>query len=270
MKHLTVGDARFHVVDRGSGPPLLFVHGFPLDHQMWVGQIEALADEYRVIAPDLRGFGESESTLEVAPMEGYADDLARILDALEVTQPVTLCGLSMGGYIAWQFWKRHPGRLDKLILCDTRAAADTAEAAEDRRTLAKDVLAQGTSMLVDAMIPKLFSKSSRQRRADVVTATATVIRTSNRMSVAAALRGMAQRPDATPWLPHIRIPALVLCGAEDVITGVDEMKAMARQLPNATFDVVPDSGHMAPLENPDHVNRAIRRFLREARTATGS
>jgi pimeloyl-ACP methyl ester carboxylesterase len=269
MKTVTVGDTNLHVVDQGSGPPLLLVHGFPLDHQMWAGQIEALSGEYRVIAPDLRGFGDSESKLEVVPMQRYADDLAGILDALEVAPSVTLCGLSMGGYVAWQFWKRHPQKLDKLILCDTRAAADTPEAAEARRVLAKDVLVQGTTMLAEAMIPKLFSKSSRERRADLVTATATVIRTSNRMSVAAALRGMAERPDATPWLSQIRIPALVICGEEDALTEVDEMEQLAAQLPQAQFVVVPGCGHLAPLEDPDTVNRAIRLFLKEAQTGTG-
>jgi 3-oxoadipate enol-lactonase len=270
MKTLAIADTRFHLVDQGSGPPLLFVHGFPLDHQMWLGQIDALADEYRVLAPDLRGFGESESNLEVVSMERYADDLANILDALEIEQPVSLCGLSMGGYVAWQFWKRHPGKLDKLILCDTRAAADSIEAAQARKKLAKDVLAQGTSMLVETMIPKLFSRMSRENKPDIVQATTAVIRTANRMGVAAALRGMADRPDVAHWLPQIRIPTLVVCGEEDAISGVSEMSEIADQLPQATFTVVPDCGHMAPLEDPQFVNRAIRDFLKEAETETGS
>ncbi len=270
MKTLAIADTKFHLVDQGSGPPLLFVHGFPLDHQMWLGQIDALADEYRVLAPDLRGFGESESSLEVVSMERYADDLVSILDALEVDQPVSLCGLSMGGYVAWQFWKRHARKLDKLILCDTRAVADSTEAALARRELAKDVLAQGTSMLVEAMIPKLFSSKSREKKPDIVEATSAVIQKANRMGVAAALRGMADRPDVTHWLRQIRVPTLVVCGEEDAISVVSEMGEIADQLPQATFTVVPDCGHMAPLEDPAFVNRAIRDFLREAQTETGS
>ncbi len=261
MKKLTVAGTQLHVVERGNGPPLLFVHGFPLDHQMWHGQIEAFSQDFRVIAPDLRGFGDSEANLEDVSMATFADDLASLLDVLLVDQPVSFCGLSMGGYVAWQFWKRHRPRLDKLILCDTRAAADSREAAEARRETAERVLEQGTGMLVDTMIPKLFSTKTRNTNPAIVDATATVIRNANARGVAAALRGMAGRPDVTSWLPDVQVPTLVICGQHDAISAVSEMQTLADQLPEATFVVIPECGHMAPLEDPEYVNQALRTFL---------
>src|SRR5689334_18519351 len=132
MPSISFGSASLHVVDQGRGQPLLLVHGFPLDHTMWRGQIDALSKTHRVLAPDLRGFGKSSPVGgddAVLTMAQLADDLATMLTALQITEPVTFCGLSMGGYVAWQFAARHTGLLRRLILCDTKAAADTKEAA---------------------------------------------------------------------------------------------------------------------------------------------
>src|SRR4051812_14800581 len=126
MPTLTVNQASLHVVDEGSGPPLLLVHGFPLDHSMWRHQIAHFAATHRVIAPDLRGFGRSSVTPGVVTMKQFADDLAAILPALGENRPVVLCGLSMGGYVAWQFVEHHPSKLAALIVCDSKAATDSA------------------------------------------------------------------------------------------------------------------------------------------------
>ncbi|MHB0957656.1 MAG: alpha/beta fold hydrolase [Pirellulaceae bacterium] len=262
MKRVNISSGQLNVVERGSGSPLLLVHGFPLDHQMWLGQITELAEEFRVLAPDLRGFGQSSDAMGTLTMEQYADDLAELLDALRITEPVALCGLSMGGYVAWQFWRKHAARLSHLILCDTRAVADTPEAAQTRLQTADQVVAEGTSVLVETMMPKLFAERTRRERSAVIRATEQVIRSARPAGVAAALRGMAQREDATPWLSTITLPTLVVCGQEDAISSVTEMEQIARAIPNAQFVVVPACGHMAPLEGPEHVNRAVREFLR--------
>src|SRR5689334_15957289 len=133
---------RLNVLDQGAGPVLLFVHGFPLNHSMWREQVAALGDGHRIIAPDLRGFGQSTGAGETITMAQLADDLAALLDALNIVEPITLCGLSMGGYVAFEFWRRHTSRLARLILCDTQAGADTPEAARGRLELAAKVLAQ--------------------------------------------------------------------------------------------------------------------------------
>jgi pimeloyl-ACP methyl ester carboxylesterase len=261
MKTVKLRDATLSIADVGSGPTLLLVHGFPLDHSMWRHQLESLGDKYRVIAPDLRGFGASTGATDTITMDQLADDLADLLDGLDIAEPVTFCGLSMGGYVAWQFWQRHASRLDRLILCDTRAVADTDEAARGRSDMAQRVLSEGATIVAEAMLPKLFAETTIRERADIVEATRRVMQATAPVTVAGALRGMAQRPDMTSELPNVDVPTLVMCGEYDVISTVDEMRSIADALPNANFVEVSGSGHMSPLEDPITVNAAIRSFL---------
>jgi len=248
--------------------PLVLVHGFPLDHSMWHTQIELLSSSFLVIAPDLRGFGGSPAVAGTATMEQMADDLAALLDALDVDEPVVLCGLSMGGYVGFQFWRKHRARLRALVLCDTRAVADTSEAAAGRLKLAETVLRDGTGPLADAMIPKLFAPATIERETEMVESQRQVILAASREGVAAALRGMAARPSAVDYLPQIALPTLVVVGSDDVISTPDEMRGIAAAIPGSDVVVIPHSGHMTPLENPAAFNVAIERFL--ARVEKGS
>jgi 3-oxoadipate enol-lactonase len=261
MPRIALPDVTLHVEDRGAGPVLLLVHGFPLDHQMWRYQAEAFSASHRLLIPDLRGFGQSGITPGVVTMERYADDLAALLDALEIQEPITLCGLSMGGYVAWQFALRHRARLGRLVLCDTRAAADTPAGALGRLENADRVLREGAHSLVAGMMEKLFAPATRQQQPEMVEATRQVMLAAAPDGIAAALRGMAERPDIGPRLGEIDVPALVVGGEEDAIVPIDEMRAMAAQLPRGTFVAVPGAGHMAPLEQPAAVNEALRNFL---------
>ncbi len=255
------GDVELAVIERGTGMPLLLVHGFPLDHSMWNAQIEALGRQWRVIAPDLRGFGASQITPGAVSMDQMADDLAALLDALHVTEPVVLIGLSMGGYVAFQFLRRHAHRLRGLVLCDTRAVPDTAEGAAGRHKLAAQVLGQGAAPVADAMLPKLFGPQARESDPDAVAATRRVILANQPAGIAAALLGMAQRADMTGDLPHIALPTLIIVGQDDAISTVDEMRGMAHSIPHCEFVVIPRSGHMTPLENPVAFNEAVEQFL---------
>jgi 3-oxoadipate enol-lactonase len=250
-----------HFVQRGQGTPLVLVHGYPLDHSMWIGQLDGLSDVFRVIAPDLRGFGGSELTPGTATMAQMADDLADLLDSLAIRQPVMLCGLSMGGYVAWQFALRHRSRLAKLIVCDTRAVADSADAAAGRLKTAEKVLAEGSGVAAEALIPKLFAPQTYERQPEIVEATRQVILGTQPEGIAAALRGMAERPDVTSALKEIDIPALVLCGEHDGISPPAEMRQIAASLPNARYVEIDGAGHMAPLEQSKRVNDEIRTFL---------
>lgn len=261
MKTVTLGTNRFAVDDRGSGPPVLFVHGFPLDHTMWQAQCSAFESTYRVIAPDLRGFGASDVTIGTVTMEQMADDCAAILDALGVAEPVALIGLSMGGYVAWQFLRKHAARLGKLVLCDTRAAADTPQGGETRLKMAEHVLAHGTSAVAEAMLPKLFAPSTAERHPHVVDAVRQMILHAPPQGVAAAQRGMAQRLDMTAMLPTIKTQTLVICGEHDAISPLEEMRGIAADIPGARLAIIRDAGHMAPMENPLAVNAALREFL---------
>jgi pimeloyl-ACP methyl ester carboxylesterase len=261
MKSISVGDISLAYFETGKGPPLLLVHGFPLDHTMWKHQIADLSSIARLIAPDLRGFGKSGVTEGSVTMEQFADDLKALLDALGVAEPVTLCGLSMGGYIAFQFVRKYQQRVGKLILCDTRALPDSPEAAAGRRTNAQKVMENGPKELAEALMGKMFAPSSNERRKEDVEAALAVMLASPRQGIAAALLGMAQRPDSTALLPAIRVPTLVLVGEHDVISPPAEMRTLAAAIPSARFAVIRNAGHMAPLEQPQEVNRLIREFL---------
>lgn len=261
MSLVQVGEVCLNVVERGHGTPLVLVHGYPLDHSMWSGQLDGLAAACRVIAPDLRGFGASEATPGTVTMEQMADDLAGLLDALAIKQPIVFCGLSMGGYVAWQFAFRHRPRLAKLILCDTRAVADTPEVAAGRRKTAEKVLVEGAEVAADAMLPKLFAPATYAEQPQVVEATRKVMLRTKTEGITAALRGMAERPDVTSRLNEIDVPALVLCGQHDGIAPPSEMRQIAAKLPNSRFVEIAAAGHMAPLEQPEAVNAAIRAFL---------
>jgi 3-oxoadipate enol-lactonase len=261
MPRIGAGQISLNVVERGSGPPLLLVHGYPLDHSMWQGQIEAFADRCRVIAPDLRGFGESDATPGTVTMAQMADDVAGLLDALSVKEPITFCGLSMGGYVAWQFALRHRSRLARLIQCDTRAIADSPDAAEGRRKMADRVLAEGPHVAADALIPKLFAPATFQQQPQIVEATRQVILQTRPDGIAAALRGMAERPDVTARLGEFDVPALLIGGQHDAISPADEMRQIAAKMPDARFVEIANAGHMAPLEQPAAVNAAMREYL---------
>lgn len=260
LKRIDISGATLSVNDVGQGPPILFVHGFPLDHTMWREQVIDLSRDHRCIAPDLRGFGQSTVTEGKVSMEQFADDLAALLDAMAVTEPVVLCGLSMGGYIAWQFERRNAARLRGLILCDTRAVPDSAEAAANRLKLADDVIRTGPELVANAMLPKFFSERESNLRSMLKEELRRVILATDPRGIAAASRGMAERADARLWLATIGCPALVLVGEQDIISPPAEMSEIAAALPHATFRLIPDSGHLAPLENPQSVNEAIRSF----------
>lgn len=264
IKHITAGDGNeFAVFDHGTGVPLLLVHGFPLDHTMWRGQIEGLADRCRIIAPDLRGFGGSGVTSGTVTMDRFASDLVDIVNVLDVTEPVVYCGLSMGGYIGWRFAQQAVDRMRALIQCDTRAAADAPDAAENRLRVAESVMENGTAPLARAMLEKLFAAKTRAEQPDVVESVQQTIVQTDPAGVAAASRGMAERVDSTPDLKNITAPTLLICGAEDAITTAAEMESLTQHLPAARYVEIADAGHMAPLEQPQATNAAIRQFLDE-------
>jgi 3-oxoadipate enol-lactonase len=248
-----------------SGPRdadvLLLVHGFPFSSAMWRPQLESLPLGWRVVAPDLRGFGASPAAgTDVLTMDAMADDLAALLDELGVRTAV-FCGLSMGGYIAFAMLRRHAARLRALVLCDTRPGADTDEARRGRLEGAALVTAQGTAPLIDSLLPKLLSAETRRDRPEVEQEVREMMQAQPAETVAAALRGMAARPDSTPLLRSIVVPTRIIVGAADQITPVGEAQLMARAIPGALLEVIPDAGHMPNLENQDAFDRVLDGFL---------
>lgn len=261
MKRLVANEIELETVDQGRGRPLVFVHGFPLDHTIWNAQVDELSGRYRVIAPDLRGFGASGVTEGTVTMDTMADDLAALLDSLGVEEPVVLCGLSMGGYVAWQFRRRHASRLGALVLCDTRAGADSPEAAAGRLATADAVIAEGPAALVEGMVPKLLAEATLRGRPQLVESVRKMMLATDPRGIAAAARGMAERPDSTELLAKIDFPTLVIVGRHDALSTVDQMRSMAEAIPGARLVEIAEAGHLSPLENPAAVNAALGEFL---------
>ena len=265
MKTAQLSSTKIAYVDEGHGLPILLVHGFPLDHTMWDAQIAAQAPRARVIAPDLRGFGQTPlaegDTERGIGMEAYADDLAELLDVLAVREPIVLAGFSMGGYVAWQFVRKYGSRLRALIQCDTRAQADTDEARAGRLKMARHVAEWGSDRVAEMMGPNLFAPATFEKQPAVVAAVREVVARTRRTAIAAAQRGMAARPDVTDMLPTIDVPTLVLVGEFDAISPPAEMKEIAAAIPAAEFVVIPRAGHMTTMEEPATVNMALNQFL---------
>lgn len=257
MKTTTVSDIELAYRDEGAGAPLLLVHAFPLNGAMWEPQIAALASRHRLIAPDLRGFGASRLGDLPASMERYADDLAELLDRLGLER-VALGGLSMGGYIAFAFLRRHRQRVSTLILADTRAQPDTDEGRQGREKNARLAEEQGPGAIADQMLPKLLSsRAPDELRARV----RRIVEGNDRRGIAAALRAMAARPDSTALLASLDLPALVIVGAEDSLTPPADSRAMSAALPNSRLVEIPGAAHLTNLEAPDAFNDAVEEFL---------
>ena len=244
----------------GSGTALLLLHAFPLGLFMWDAQVGALAATCRVVRFDVRGFGGSSLGEGPLTMERIADDGAALLDHLGVDKAI-VGGCSMGGYAALAFVRRHPQRLLGLVLQDTRAGADTAEAKANRAVLAAKVLAEGSGAAVEAFLPKLLGETTRREQPDLVARVGERILAAAPEGIANALHGLAARADSRETLPTIAVPALVLVGAEDVLTPPSEAALLSAAIPRARLDVIPEAGHLANLESPAAVNAALQAFL---------
>ncbi|MBK9128714.1 MAG: alpha/beta fold hydrolase [Phycisphaerales bacterium] len=253
----TVSGIRLSYEVFGQGSPLLFIHGFPLSGAMWHEVAGSLPGGWRGIVPDLRGHGQSEATPQVT-IGQFADDLAGLLDAMSERAPAVVCGLSMGGIIAMEFYRRYTDRVRALVLCDTRANAETPEGIARREHMAQTALREGTARVVDIMIANLFAPSfPAERRSQwraLMSATPAV-------GVAAAARALAGRPDSIPTLPEIRVPTLVICGEEDAISPPEMMRAMHALIPDSRFVLISGAGHVPPVEQPNAFAAALGTFL---------
>ncbi len=259
VHHLVVGDNPTPVDVQGDGAAILFIHGFPLDRTMW-RRVMAPMTGWRRVAPDLRGFGMNGAQLEQPSIESYADDMVALMDQLS-PDPVVVCGLSMGGYIALDIIRRFPDRVAALILANTRAEADGPEAQAARdRTIAM-VEQEGLDALATAMLPKILGETSRTTQHPLVEHVRTMITSSSTAGVVAALMAMKLRPDATATLSKIAVPTLVITGAEDTLIPPQVAKKLAEAIPGAHYTVIPAAGHLTPAEQPIATGRVIGEFL---------
>lgn len=243
--------------DKGRGPAVLLLHAFPLSAEMWQPQIEALRNRYRVIAPDLRGFGGSDAPPGPYLMDTLADDAAALLEHLGVPRAVVV-GLSMGGYVAFAFWRRHRDKVAAMVLADTRAGADSDEGRATRETNARLAEEQGAGAIADKMIPNLVAAGATPEVRDTLRR---LITANGPDGIAGALRGMAARVDSGPDLPGIDVPVLVIVGEEDSLTPPAEAERLAAALPSATLRRIAGAGHLSNLEQPEAFNAALLEFL---------
>jgi pimeloyl-ACP methyl ester carboxylesterase/acyl-CoA thioesterase FadM len=257
-RHLAVRDLAIALDVQGDGPPVLFVHGFPLDRTMW-RPVTALLTGWRRIAPDLRGFGLSDVPATFS-MPDYADDLAALLDALHLPQAV-VCGLSMGGYVAFELLRRHPEKVRALILANTRAEADDQQAKQRRDEMIGLVQREGPGALAHLLVPQLLAPANLSAMPQVVESLRATITGNPAPGLIGALKAMRDRADYRALLEEIRVPTLVIGGREDRLVPPDSARRLAREVPGAQLTLIPDAGHLTPLEQPVATSRVIAEFL---------
>jgi pimeloyl-ACP methyl ester carboxylesterase len=255
------GQVALHYHDSGTGdPPVVLVHGFPFNSNQWRPQLETLASRHRVIAPDLRGFGASAPSPVPYTLIRLADDIAELLAALGVP-PAVICGLSMGGYVAFEMFRRHRERVTALVLADTRPQPDSDPARLDRAQQARTALSDGVAPLVEGMLPRLVAPATRQRSPAVLQAVQEMMAAAPPRAIADALLAMAARDDSVAILSHIDVPTLVLVGSEDAITPASETREWAVRIPGAQLAVIAGAGHLSNLERPETFDSILSSFL---------
>jgi pimeloyl-ACP methyl ester carboxylesterase len=251
----------FEVEDHGSGIPLLLLHGFPLSSAAWDPLRPTLAEVARLVTPDLRGFGGSDKPVGGYGMSELAEDAAALAEALGLERFI-LGGHSMGGYVALRLAETLAGRLAGLILIDTRADADSAEALARRDAALATIARDGGARYLDGFVPNLLSPSTRERAPRLLAELRAIAAAVPDHVLAGCQRGMRERPDSSGLLPRLDVPALVLVGGEDAITPPDVARAMASALPQATLAVIPGAGHTPSVERPIPTAEALAGFVR--------
>jgi 3-oxoadipate enol-lactonase len=246
--------------EAGSGVPLLLVHGWPHDRTLWAGQLSGLSTSARCIAPDLRGFGGS-TVRGPYSIDQFADDLAALLAVLGIASAV-VCGLSMGGYIAFSLLRRHRALVRALVLADTRATADTTETRENRMRLITLVQERGVEALAAVQVERMVGRSTHERQPELVETVRRMMASTPPEGAIGGQHAMAERVDSTALLATIDVPTLVVGGVEDVFTPPGELSALAAAIVGSRLELLARSGHVCPLERPAAFNHVMSEFLR--------
>ncbi len=260
MVRLQSSDAEIVYEVLGDGPPIVLLHPFPANHDFWSPIASALTSRYRIISPDLRGHGDSGVGEGSATMERHAADVARVMDDARVGR-APVVGVSIGGYVVFEMWRRFRERITGLVLCNTKAAPDSIEARAARLQAAVEVLERGTEPFFQSMIPKLLGKTTREARPDLVEGALRMMRKMSPNDVAMVQRGMAERPDSSQTLGTINVPTLLLTGDEDTFAGVPETEIMRQNIAGSQMKVIAKAGHYSPWERPEEAGPLLRKFL---------
>ena len=246
----------------GKRRTIVLLHAFPIGANLWEPQMRSIPAGWRLIAPDLRGFGGSTEldSVSALSMSDYAEDVAALMDELGVKRAV-VGGASMGGYAVFAFLQSAGHRVDAVILANTRAGADSPEARANRRNMLALVDREGPSGVARDMMPRLLGTTTQEINPEIEAFVRRLIKQQSPVAIRTAIQRMMHRPDSTPLLANIKVPTLVITGDEDALIPVDESRAMAKAVPGATLVIVPRAGHLANLEQPEAFNRALHEFL---------
>lgn len=245
----------------GSGFPVVMLHAFPLDGRMWDANAAALAEEgYRVIVPDLTGFGRSEDGPTTVGMEYMAREVSETVASLGIPKAV-YCGLSMGGYVLFRLYDIFPLSFEALVLCDTSAQADSDEKRSAREQMIESVESEGPEYLVEALLPNLVSKKTLENNKQLVSKLADIIREQSADAICSALRGMAARPDSGPLLKGISVPTMLVFGEDDSVTGLDAANEMLEGISDSRLETIEGVGHYSNLEAPEGFDQHLITFL---------
>ncbi len=259
MKRIKSDDAEIVYWVEGDGPPIVLLHPFPANHEIWLPAAEALSSRYRLILPDLRGHGDSAAGEGPATMTKHAADVARICHEEGIGRAI-FAGVSVGGYILFEFWRQNRGRVAGLVLADTRAQAETPESRANRLKTASDVLEHGTEPFIDTMIPRLLGHTTLENRPDLVSAVRRMMLKMTPQDINLVQRGMADRPDSVSTLTTINVPTLVLVGGEDIVSPVADGELIRKNILEAEIKVIDRGGHYAVFEQAEETGRLLRRF----------
>lgn len=259
---LMVNDMMVNYTDAGpeEAPVIIFIHGFPLNLTMWNKQIEVLKDNYRVIAYDIRGHGESDAGNESFSIDLFVSDLIRFMNSLKITK-ASICGLSMGGYIALNAIENYPERFEGLVLCDTSCMADTPEAKERRMKAIENIIKNGVMNYAGESIKNLFAPESFATKVAEVSAVKEMIVNTPEFSLCSTLLALSARHETCTGLPELNVPVLVIVGEHDGITPLSVSHIMLEKIKGAALQVVGHAGHLSNLENPEVFNSYIKKFL---------
>jgi 3-oxoadipate enol-lactonase len=255
-----INDLSIYLSGDNESKTILFVHGFPYDHNMWQDQVDDLSKNYLCVSYDIRGLGDSPAGDGQFTMESFVDDLEKITDELKLEKPI-LCGLSMGGYISLRAMERIQNKFGALILCDTKSTADDDEGKLKRAAGIKRINKEGLAPFAKDFITNCFGDDFKQNKKNNFERIIEKSSQFNPVGVKGCLLAMLSRTDTTTSLSNIKLPTLIICGEQDALTPPPVMKDMFHKINKADFVEIPNAGHMTPIENPQAVNKAIRDFL---------
>jgi pimeloyl-ACP methyl ester carboxylesterase len=253
-------DIDLYYETQGSGFPVVLVHPFVVHHEFWNGVAERLATKYRVLMPDLRGHGQSQTGNSTATMARHADDLLRMIDAQQVAK-AAFVGVSIGGYILFEFWRCYRDRVAALVFSNTKAEADTESARANRMKSIHESRQRSTAGFIEEQIPNYIGATTRRNRSDIVASARRMMQKLTVEGLAAVQQGMAERPDSVSTLTGINVPTLVITGEEDTLTPHANAQLIQRAIPGAKLAIIPKAGHYAALESPEEFARVLRQFL---------